>query len=355
MIDIEQLASPIEGGLVSGRNLRQDSAIDSKYHLIKDARSDARAAERRYVQQPELGDESRAQWKVVYKTALEILDSESKDIEVCAWLIEASIRLHGFAGLSDSLALLNNLIDRYWDELFPEADEDGLETKVAAIGGLNGYEGNGTLISPILSVPLTFDGHEGLALWQYQAALDLEKLEDENVKESRIAQGAISLKDFQNAVSETGKDHFIQLDKSLAQAIENYAQLTAKLEEKCGADAPPSSNIKNALQNYQDQLRQVAQHVLRTQVVEAQENDSTTSETTDSNNTNGAIRSREAALNKLLEVADYFQAAEPHSPLPYVLQRAVRWGRMPLPELIKEMISDEQALRSVFDLTGIEN
>ena len=58
-------------------------------------------------------------------------------------------------------------------------------------------------------------------------------------------------------------------------------------------------------------------------------------------------------LIALKAVADFFRRSEPHSPLPFALEQAVRWGQMPLPQLLRELIPDEGARHNLFKLTGI--
>jgi type VI secretion system protein ImpA len=55
----------------------------------------------------------------------------------------------------------------------------------------------------------------------------------------------------------------------------------------------------------------------------------------------GAIASRDAAYQRLEEVAQYLEALEPHSPVPALLRRAIGWGRMQLPELLAELMKEE--------------
>ena len=50
----------------------------------------------------------------------------------------------------------------------------------------------------------------------------------------------------------------------------------------------------------------------------------------------GPITSRAQAYKMLDAAADYLLRAEPHSPAPYLVKRAVTWGRMPLQDLLKE-------------------
>lgn len=66
----------------------------------------------------------------------------------------------------------------------------------------------------------------------------------------------------------------------------------------------------------------------------------------------GAILSREAAFEQLLRVADYFRRSEPQSIVGFALEQVVRWGRMPLPELLAEFVPDGDP-RAKFRWLGI--
>ncbi|MGA7802246.1 MAG: type VI secretion system protein TssA, partial [Gammaproteobacteria bacterium] len=67
----------------------------------------------------------------------------------------------------------------------------------------------------------------------------------------------------------------------------------------------------------------------------------------------GRISSREDAFKVLLDLADFFRRTEPHSPLSYSLEQAVRWGRMPLPDLLSSLISNTGVRNEFFRVTGI--
>ena len=69
----------------------------------------------------------------------------------------------------------------------------------------------------------------------------------------------------------------------------------------------------------------------------------------------GPVKNREDAFKKLMEISDFFRRTEPHSPIPYILERAVKWGDMPLETLIRELIPDSSARDYYASLTGIRN
>ena len=62
---------------------------------------------------------------------------------------------------------------------------------------------------------------------------------------------------------------------------------------------------------------------------------------------------RKTALHILLKVARFFRETEPHSPLPYLLERAVNWGEKSFSELLSEIVVDKASLAQVCDLIGI--
>ncbi len=69
----------------------------------------------------------------------------------------------------------------------------------------------------------------------------------------------------------------------------------------------------------------------------------------------GPIRSREEAYRRLSEAADYLLRTEPHSPSPYLVMRAVTWGRMPLTDLLQELVQSEGDLVQLYTLLGIRS
>jgi len=62
---------------------------------------------------------------------------------------------------------------------------------------------------------------------------------------------------------------------------------------------------------------------------------------------------RDEAYATLEALAAYLSRIEPHSPTPYLLRRAVNWGRMPLPELMAEIIREEGDLNRLAHLLGL--
>jgi type VI secretion system ImpA family protein len=66
------------------------------------------------------------------------------------------------------------------------------------------------------------------------------------------------------------------------------------------------------------------------------------------------IQTREEAYALLAEIANFLARIEPHSPVPYLLQRAIAWGGMSLQELLPELLNDQSALKDVGHLLRLQ-
>ena len=152
VLDFGALLAPIPGDNAAGEDLREDFTPDSVYRRIRAARSEARDAERRVVfdDEEDVSAGEPANWRPILDLAPQVIGERSKDLEVTALLIEALAREHGYAGLRDGFRLARELVERFWDDLYPLPDEDdGLYARVAPLAGLNGQEGEGLLIRPV--------------------------------------------------------------------------------------------------------------------------------------------------------------------------------------------------------------
>lgn len=67
----------------------------------------------------------------------------------------------------------------------------------------------------------------------------------------------------------------------------------------------------------------------------------------------GQILNREGALKQLEELSAWFRRTEPHSPLAYTLEEAVRRGRLTWPELLEELLTDKNVRDGLLVKLGI--
>lgn len=361
VLDFAKLLAPIPGDKPTGPDLRANVSPSSPYYKVKDARTAARSAERQAESGAE--DAPAPDWKAVITTATLVLSESSKDLEVTAYLIEALARVRGFTGLRDGFRLARELVDAFWDDLYPTPDEEGLSTKVAALAGLNGDDSEGTLLAPIRTVPITdSDTHGGLSFANYLQALATSKILDPKVKEKKVAAGAMTFEKVQSAMGETSNAFVKALYDDLTASLDEFDKLTTALDAKCGSAAPPSTAIRAGLTAVLDAVKDVARDKLAvmqtTAPTPADAPADANGKATKEDDSEGGeklptIRNREDALNAILRLADFFRRTEPHSMVPHTLEQAVRWARMPLTDLLAELISDDDARGALFKQVGI--
>jgi len=363
VLDIAQLVAAIPGDNPAGEDLREDFSPDSIYRQIRAARSEAREAERRVVfdDEEDVAAGAAANWRPILELAPQALSERSKDLEVTALLIEALVREHGFPGLRDGYRLARELVEQFWDNLYPLPDEDdGMFARVAPLAGLNGNEGEGLLIRPIAKVIITEGTDFGpFSSLDYKMANDLEAEPDAEKRARRIAQpGTVTKQMFEKAVSATSAEFFKNLLEDIQQCRDEFQALSDLLDEKCGVDesgysqAPPSSSIREVLEECHEAVVAISRHLLEVE----EESSEDALETTGGNGggISTQVHTREEAFRALLRAADFFKRTEPHSPVSYALEQAVSWGRMSLPDLLKELIADETARSDVFKRVGIQ-
>lgn len=358
IFDIEALLGPISDERPVGDDPRLDSSPTSLYYQIKDARNQARAAER---QQLMTGEGEPADWGPLLELVPEALGSTAKDLELTTYFIEALCRDFGFAGLRDGFRLVRELVDRFGDDIYPTPDEDGLETRLAPLTSLNGDGGDGTLIAPIRMIPITQspDGSRfGLA--DYQQAQNLERLTGE-ARDRQLEQGIPTPATVRAAAAQTNVAFFQTLQEDLDAALAELQNMTQTLDRRYGSDSPPTGTIESVLKEIQTTLQALAGDRLamaaEDEAADGAEADAASAAVATTGakpaGPSGSIETREDAFRQILRVAEFFRRTEPHTPISFALERVVRWGRMPLPELLRELIGDEGSVHEMFKLVGI--
>ena len=362
VIDIDAILSPISDEAPAGTDPRNDTSSTSLYYRAKDARNAARSAERSSV---EIGGPPPEEWHEVAETAYEIFTSQGKDLEVSAWLVEAALRVAGFAGLRDALKVVTGIVRDHWDTCYPELDEDGVESKVSAIAGLSGSGAVGTLIQPTRLVMLTEGSLASYSYWNYEQASELERTLDPARKQERIDNGAITMEQFLQSVAETPASNFVDTVEVLEETLAALAEMSAAFDAVIGMDSPSISALRELLEEILGAVRHFAGDKLQAaddgslsgqdeDYVEVAEGEpGGDGETVQVRRVDGYL-SREDALAEMMRISRFFRKTEPHSPISYTLEDAVRRARLTLPELLAELAEDPSHIQRILLAAGIK-
>ena len=146
-----------------------------------------------------------ADWDRVFALGVNVLVTESKDLRVAAWVVEALGHLRGFAGLRDGFTLFRRLQSRYQAAAYPRAADDDPEVRR---GPYEFLEGDRILPLLIHRLPLTFP--EAGAPLSYLECKEAERNEAASRGDDRAgedgnggAEDRLTRKDWESAVELT--------------------------------------------------------------------------------------------------------------------------------------------------------
>lgn len=358
--DLEALLAPIEGEAPQGIDLREDFSSTSPYNRLRDARSEARDAERGQDAGDADARDPTPLWRTVRELAIKTLTETSKDLEVAAWATEALVRSHGLVGLYAGSKLMAGLAEQYWDGLFPLPDDYGMETRVSPVTGLNGRDGNGSLTQPLYMTVL-FNRPDGspVAFYQYQQSEQLAALDAER-KQQRIDAGAIPMETLEREARAAGAARFGKLVADARDARDAWQAMANAMDERAGADGPSTTAVRDLLSSIIDAATRFAPAEVAAAADAGGDAEQGGAAVAGggggfSGITAGAAAgaTREDALRALGEIANYFRRTEPHSPLSYTLDEAVRRGRMSWPDLLAEVVGDVDTRNNILTSLGI--
>ena len=70
-------------------------------------------------------------WKRVTDIAGDLLEKETKDLEICIFLMQGWTSLYGMNGLRCGLLLLYKLTEKYWDTLWPKFESSDSDARIS--------------------------------------------------------------------------------------------------------------------------------------------------------------------------------------------------------------------------------
>jgi type VI secretion system protein ImpA len=361
VIDLESLLYPISDENPSGEN--------QQYTGLYDEIREARRADEELVQGDWKRELKAADWRTVFQLTTEALTSKTKDLQIGAWLTEAIIKLHGFYGLRDGLLLTRRLHEEFWDTIYPEEDEGDLEGRANALSWLDRASA-----LAIKETPITQSSKGTYSYFKYEESKsfdvpdNLEAQDPEVVdratqaKAQATAEGKITSEDWRNAKNASNRAYYEETFKVLNECWEEFKQLDSVIDEKFGRQTPGLGELKKSL----DVIRAFVELIVKEKrILEPDPSDQEdysgeSDEATDGetrgergSSSTGPIGSRQEALRRLHELADFFRKTEPHSPVSYLVQRAVKWGNMPLEVWLKDVIKDAGTLGAILETLGI--
>lgn len=357
---LDKLLGPVPGDDPCGPSLRYNPAINE----IRRAREADDAS-------LPLGDWERplkrADWGSVQTLGLTLIEGCSKDLQVACWVLEAATAQHQLAGLEAGLELVCGLIEQHWDGLHPRLDDGDSEARVAPLAWLNETLPRVLRLEiKLMQLPDRKPPRLTLEDWERQGRVDKNVRTDKKARPQNAEPDLPTRPELvQLAGQPAALDYLQQLRDQLDRVDRSWCHLSALLDDRLDQDSPSLSQVTDMLRlmaNAVDQLlagrRQPAPPIPSTSAdamppLEPAAPCAVAASPAVLSAANLVLDSRESAYLLLERIAEFLQQTEPHNPTPYLIRRALHWGRLPLPELMQEVLREEGDLNRLFAVLGL--
>ena len=276
-----------------------------------------------------------ADWPKIEELTKDTLTRTSKDLVLAARLTEALVKRHGFGGFRDGLRLMRRMAQECWDRIYPIIEDGDLEARAGAFNWLDDENYGARFPNTLRTAPMTKVGEEPGYGWQHW----------KDVQDSR---GSVTAEAFEKAVIATPREYCQAVVEDIAESAGELNELATVLSEKMGELAPGLAMMRKAIVECQE----LAKHILQRkgpaptpgQAAAAQA--AGAQAVAESTAAPAAPRplTRDDLLARLSDASTLLLQLEPQNPSAYMIQRAVKLARLPLPELMRVLVRDPGAL-----------
>lgn len=361
VIDLEALMQPISEEKPSGEPLQ--------YSGLYDEIREARRADENLSQGQWQIELKIANYRQVINLAVPALERETKDMQIAAWLSESLVKENGFAGLRDSMKLLVGFHENFWETIHPELDEGDMEGRANAVEWMDTQAAFAVKQAPITGGEgCSFFGFEDSKRFDFPENIDtLDSTDQEKfraLQEQAEKENRVTADRWRKARAATRRAFCESLSFVLDECFVEFKELNRVIEERYDRNQTPgTSNLKKALEEIQVQVKKLLEEK-RAEEPDAVEEDAPDAEAAEGETgvatvagqgvmtTAGAIQNRQDAIKRLSALAEFFRKTEPHSPISYLVTRAVKWGEMPLESWLQDVIKDDSVLSQLRETLG---
>ena len=365
--NIDILVAPIEG---SRHGVGEDLIFDPRIDAIVAARQedDALLAQGNWVTELKVAD-----WDFVKNQCAELLSHTSKDMKLALWYADALSHTNHLSGISQGLSLLQALNDEYWLTMYPPLDgeEDSMDIRAGLLSWFVK-----ALSDDIKQLSLADTKVENYNYNYYLTARDHDKQRQQNPDSEMSNQ--LTLSDYNHAIKTSSEAWQQALMSNVNKVTEQWQTLTDQLNDLMGMDAPVFApvtdllvalrqHLRSLIPDYSDDANRNGQESLVDTMESIGGNEPVISDghglsvstknisSTSFNPSNRDHQSnRRQALKLLGQIQDYFAINEPHSPVTFLLGRAIDWADMPLDQWLTHIIKNEDQLSMLSDMIGIQ-
>lgn len=309
-------------------------------------------------------------WKRVTDIAEHLLEKESKDLEICIFLIQGWTSLYGMNGLRCGFLLMWKLTEKYWDTLWPKYEVSDSDARISPYKWLV-TKGPDFFKDKIVFLPKNEQREFSLTFLDnlVEKKSGFKSTSLSNDQENKIIKKSLS----EIHLSKEDTHYLKELESNAIEVKNIIEKLDAFLEKKLGNESISFYKITLFIEEVvsftkgvlrpknikDDEIKKVNPKVSRhSSNIEIQENtneiesekraESTGLETKRIKLSSGHDESSRNQIYKSIRVlSEKLRVIEPHSPSSYVLRRVSMWGNMTLEELIDDVGKFDGTLKGI--------
>ena len=351
-VNIEMLLEPLAGDKPVGVDMEYDLeftdlALKAKgepdrVEIIKDPENSGRDIERITP-----GKECDA--RTVLESALALF-KRTKDLRVAMYVVYGATRTEGLPGLAVGAELVAGLLDRYWDDVYPELDEEVEYGPDMRINALNAFCDPALLLRAVKGAAFA----EARAIGKF------------TLRDLDVASGDATPQDGQLAATpellravcaEMDQDVLAERLAACRAAIAQLAAIVANFEQHTSAS--PDFTILIKILKRAIAIYEGSGAVGEESVAADAEQDADGQDAAESNgggrtaSVGGKLASRADAKRMLEQVCTYLDKAEPAHPSPLLIRRAIRLLDMNFMDIMRELTPE--SVSEIEKLGGIRN
>ncbi len=369
LIDLKTLLAPLPGESPSG----QDILGLPDNVAIEDAA--------RGIEAEDPGHASSGSLSRLATLCLNVLSTGTKDLRVVSRLGQALAMKDGFSGAASSVELARCLIEGYWDTLHPQLEDGDAGYRRASVEQMANRMSHALQFYPLTTASGPRYGYahyldarhvDQLRKRASYTAQDGVTMSGEQLYREALEDGRIDGDMFIVAIDNTPGEEILALANALAEC---EAELT-KLEDAWFSflpnkeEQPDLIRLRDTLAGCAAVLETVisrrglrgpssaSEGVFSSKVDESPAMPVSGHESSAGGDlptalTATQLASREQLLQTLERIGLHFARTEPHSPVSFMIDRAVTWARLPLDKVLEEMVEDVDSRRRIEKLIGI--
>ncbi|MNF28312.1 hypothetical protein D3C84_89860 [compost metagenome] len=276
------------------------------------------------------------EWRKVRDLATGLF-GRSKDLRIANYLVQSSVALDGLPGLSQGLTLIRELLERYWDGLYPRLDSEDDNDPTFRLNALRGLIAD-PLLQLLRDAPLARSRAFGtVSLRAALNAAGLQRFASETLNLEQVA-GA-----FQNSEAEDLASTRAALAEAQAQLVAIESTVSKWVGAAEGIDLAPLKQLVRLA------LQLIDEHAPEADGAPAgvpAANDPPTQGASGAGSAPAAARalteiaSRDDVLKTLDRILAYYARHEPSSPVPILLTRAKTLVTADFAAIVRNLIPD---------------